>query len=60
MATKSPTGARNSTFVRQNSLGKKKDDIKNLPKLYEPDVHKMNPEITRGLTDQEVEIEHLK
>ena len=38
-----------------------KDDLpKNLPKLSEPDIHKMNPEIAKGLTEHEVEIEHLK
>ena len=50
---KSPTGSK-SVLVRSNSLTKKNGEDRpkaNPPKLSEPDIHKMNPEITKGLTD---------
>ena len=51
MATKSPRASK-APLVRQNSLTKKNEGPKPAaPKLSEPEVHKMNPEITKGLTD---------
>ena len=60
MSQKSPTGARTSVLQRSNSIKKNQDVVKVPPKLSEPEVSKLNPEISKGLTDQEVEIEHLK